>query len=539
MKQSTDGHANVKLSSLAGTCLRTAVDMVIVFLATALVLVLILLSVGLVVPMVAFSPLVFLTLAVAIPIGGIYRHVLLRIYLKRKLTPLFAGAAVALCTAMVIVVISVMGGFLQMMRDSARKLTGDVNIVSSITGFEHYEKLIVELGKEPQITAATPIIRTIGLLNLDGTIQPVPEVLGIIPAGYDAACGYSKTLHWKAKDAAGYPGYEKLIGNAKSLKPMPEWGDLPGMVSGVEVWQGNQRDENGEYDFNYCAVSRPAILTVLPLSKKGVLTHEPQVQKFIVVNEFKSGLYEVDQSRIFVPFEILQKMLKMEPRREEDIDRETGEPTGKMIDVPGRTTEITLAGAPGVTAVELADAAQRAVDRFVEAQARPPRLAVQTWEQRHHTLLAAVEKEKGLLTVLFGFISIVAVVLVAVIFYMIVAHKIRDIGTLRALGASRTGVATIFLGYGLAIGTIGAALGAALAVAIVRHLNEIQDLLYQWFQFKMWDPRMYYFERIPTQMNGFEVAVIIVAAVLSSLLGAVVPAILAARANPVDALRYE
>ena len=363
--------------------------------------------------------------------------------------------------------------------------------------------------------------------------------LVFIPAGYDAACGYSETLHWKAKDASRYPNFDKLIENATSLEPMPEWENLPGMVPGIEVWPGNQRNENGEYDFNYCAVSRPAILTVLPLSKKGVFAHSPAVKEFVVVNEFKSGLYEVDQSRIFVPFAILQKMLKMEPRQEEDIDRETGEPTGKMIDVPGRTTEITIAGAPNVSTPELAAAAQRAVDRFVAVQTQPPMLLVRTWEQRHQTLLQAVEKEKGLLTVLFAFISIVAVVLVAVIFYMIVANKIRDIGTLRALGASRTGVATIFLGYGLAIGTIGAALGAALATAIVRNLNEIQDLLYQWFQFKMWDPRMYYFERIPTQMDGFEVAVIIVAAVLSSLLGAVVPAILAARANPVDALRYE
>ena len=46
-----------------------------------------------------------------------YKLLLIRRYLGRKIAPLFAALAVMLCTAMVIIVISVMGGFLDMMRD--------------------------------------------------------------------------------------------------------------------------------------------------------------------------------------------------------------------------------------------------------------------------------------------------------------------------------------------------------------------------------------------------------------------------------------
>ena len=236
----------VEPPNLALTLARSVLDVVLVFLATGLVLVAIFLSVGMIVPMVGLSPLVFLALAVAIPIGGIYRHVLLRVYLKRKLTPMFAGAAVALCTAMVIIVISVMGGFLQMMRDSARKLTGEVTVRSDLTGFEHYEDLIVELVKESQITAATPLLRVPGLLDLGGFVQVIPEVVGIVPTEYDAVCGFSKTLHWTLEDDRGYEYDKELITRAPTLTPFGENGELPGMIPGIEIWQDNRRDENGD-----------------------------------------------------------------------------------------------------------------------------------------------------------------------------------------------------------------------------------------------------------------------------------------------------
>jgi lipoprotein-releasing system permease protein len=194
-----------------------------------------------------------------------------------------------------------------------------------------------------------------------------------------------------------------------------------------------------------------------------------------------------------------------------------------------------------------------------------------------------------------------------VVFYMIVLEKTRDIGTLRAMGASRSGVAAIFLGYALSIGLIGSLLGLAAAAAIVLNINEIQAFIGSYlgvtivylmagavglvlgavvtwlaarrserratwttlgalagavalgllafailqtnaqmahdlnarYGFTMWRPDIYYFDRIPSQLNPREVAWILASAVVSSILGAVLPAIRAARENPVVSLRYE
>jgi len=129
--------------------------------------------------------------------------------------------------------------------------------------------------------------------------------------------------------------------------------------------------------------------------------------------------------------------------------------------------------------------------------------------------------------------------MVATTFYMIVLEKTRDIGVLRAIGASRGGIMGLFVGYGLAIGVVGSLLGLAIAVAIVTNLNEIQGLLNTWFGWQMWDPKTYFFDRIPDTVNYSEALRVVAGAIVSSVVGALIPAWIAGRLKPVDALRYE
>jgi lipoprotein-releasing system permease protein len=232
---------------------------------------------------------------------------------------------------------------------------------------------------------------------------------------------------------------------------------------------------------------------------------------------------------------MLQDMLQMQAQPA--LDPETGKPTGRLF--PARTTAILVRAQPGLGLDQAWQSVRAIVRDFLNQNPETPPLNVMTWREKYATFLGAVEHEKGLVAILFAIVSVVAFIMIAVVFYMIVLAKTRDIGTLRALGAGRAGVAGIFLGYGLAIGVLGSGLGLLVAFLVVHNINAIQDPLAKWCGLQIWNAKVYYFDTIPAQMNPREVAWIIAAAMLSSVLGAVVPAIRAARQNPVESLRYE
>ncbi len=544
-----------------------------------------------------------------------YKLLLILKYLRRKLAPLFAAVAVMLCTAMVIIVLSVMGGFLNLLSDAARKLTGDVVVTSALYGFPHYEELIEEIKALPEVAAATPVVRTFGAINLGSQTNGV-QVVGIRPGEFSGIVNYEDTLHWSRADVER----EDRRARAERFDPeaaamameVPEayrvgisGRERPAAVIGIEVNPFHARDAAGNYSFNRSAVSGEVTLTVFPVSRAGNIT-APAYETFVIVNEFKSGLFDVDAGVVFVPFETLQRMLNMEPREvTERFDPITGE-GGAVTRVAGRASEVIVRAAAGYTPNQAAVAVSGAVERWRERfpDVFPPR--VQTWEEVHATLLGAVKNETGLVTFLFVVISFVAVLMVGLTFYMIVLEKTRDIGVLRAIGASRLGILLLFVGYGLAIGLVGALLGLAAGTALVTHLNEFQmftgnylgvftllvgalllgpllgaiaavcigfvgqrmrfwlvrlapavglalfvpaviavfvpgvaDYLNDHIRFVMWDARTYFFDRIPDRVDPLKAGLVVLGAVAASVVGAIIPALVASSLDPVEALRYE
>jgi lipoprotein-releasing system permease protein len=147
--------------------------------------------------------------------------------------------------------------------------------------------------------------------------------------------------------------------------------------------------------------------------------------------------------------------------------------------------------------------------------------------------------EKSILNILLFLIIAVAGFGILAIFYMIVVEKTRDIGVLKALGASRSGVMGIFLSYGLSLGTVGAGAGLAIGLVFVRYINEIRDVLESITGTKVFDPSIYYFFRIPTIVEPLTVGWVVLGSIGIAVLASVLPARRAARLHPVEALRYE
>ncbi|AMV24377.1 Lipoprotein-releasing system transmembrane protein LolE [Gemmata sp. SH-PL17] len=164
---------------------------------------------------------------------------------------------------------------------------------------------------------------------------------------------------------------------------------------------------------------------------------------------------------------------------------------------------------------------------------------VATWEELQGPLLSAIEVERSILNILLFMIVGVAGFSILAIFTMIVSEKYRDIGIMKSLGASSWGVMSIFLGYGLLLGTVGCGLGTALGLTITRYINEIEAFLTRQTGAALFPKDVYYFKEIPTNIEWLTLVYVNVGAVLIASTFSLLPAWRAATLQPVRALRFE
>jgi lipoprotein-releasing system permease protein len=320
----------------------------------------------------------------------------------------------------------------------------------------------------------------------------------------------------------------------KDLKPeadkkgidVSKW---PGMIVGVGV-VGIRKDKDGKTTGRNFLYEADVKLTVLGLKDEpgSIGADQRNVRNYWIVDDSRTKIWQYDERTVYVPFERLQEDLQM-----------NASPDGTE---PARVTDIQIGLKPGYDMYAVKPKVQAVVESVLSKYGiylDLDRIRVQTWEEQQSKFLGAVEKEKVLVTGLFGIISIVAIFLIFCIFFMIVVEKTRDIGIIKSVGATSAGVAWIFLGYGVTIGVVGGGLGLLAGYLIVHNINELHTWLGTAMGIKIWDPETYAFDTIPNTMNPREVAIIVAISILASLLGALVPAIRAARMHPIEALRWE
>lgn len=156
-----------------------------------------------------------------------------------------------------------------------------------------------------------------------------------------------------------------------------------------------------------------------------------------------------------------------------------------------------------------------------------------------HRYVMELRKQGGVLLLIFGVISFSVVVLVFCIFYMIVRLKRKDIAILRSCGVGRASVISIFLGFGVSVGVVGSGIGALLGYLITANINAIENAIRVTLGLQLWQSSVYMFTKIPNEVDWSASLPILASAVVAATLGALLPAILAARTRPVEVLRYE
>ena len=173
------------------------------------------------------------------------------------------------------------------------------------------------------------------------------------------------------------------------------------------------------------------------------------------------------------------------------------------------------------------------------AQELGPGFKLETWMETNETLLGAVAAEKNVMFILLFFIMIVAALCILSAIIVFVVQKTREIGMLKALGATDLQVSGLFLSQSAFVGAVGVSVGFGLAMLLLAYRNEFLHFMRSVTGLELFPAAIYNFTELPALIVPGDVILICGSAFVICVLGGVIPAWRAGRLKPVEALRYE
>jgi len=404
-------------------------------------------------------------------------------YLKAKrkqtfvsLITLISIAGVMVGVTALIVVIAVMNGFKEDLRDKILGVTSHVVISRFDGNISKYLEVIAKVNKVSGVNAATPFIYTQVMISSRRAISGA-VLRGIEPKTASKVINLPKNLR------------------AGSLEELEAENKTEGMRATPGIILGNELARN-------IGASRGEPVTVIsPLGRLTPLGRVPRSQTFRVAGIFDSGMYEYDSTIAYVSLWTAQRFLGIG-------DRVTG------IEVR-------------VDDIYEADRVARAIGKALDGYPYWSR----DWMRMNKNLFSALKLEKIVMFIILTLIILVAAFNIVGTLIMVVIEKTRDIAILKSMGATRRSIMKIFMIEGAVIGLVGTLLGLLGGYTLCTLLAT--------YKFIELPSDVYYISTLPVQMNPLDVVLIALAAIVITLAASVYPAWQASRFDPAEAIRYE
>ncbi|MFD1509171.1 lipoprotein-releasing ABC transporter permease subunit [Lacimonas salitolerans] len=251
--------------------------------------------------------------------------------------------------------------------------------------------------------------------------------------------------------------------------------------------------------------------TVRIISPDGVKTPfgtKPRVNAYPVTYIFTAGRYDIDRTRVYMPFTEAQVFFNREGVADE---------LEVMVQDPDRVDAMALP--------------------LVEAAG--DRAQVWTWRDASGGFLSALEIEDRVMFVILSILVLIATMNIVSGLIMLVKNKGRDIGILRTMGLTEGSVLRIFFICGAFTGMIGTALGVILGCLFALYIDPIFAMVNGLSGGNAWDPSIRGIYYLPAKLELGDVLSAVALSLGLSFVVTIFPARRAARMNPVEALRYE
>ncbi len=395
--------------------------------------------------------------------------------LSAGIISLFSAAGVMIGTWLLIFVLSAINGF---EHEVKRQLIGkDAHFELTKYRYEpisDYDSLLRYVREFPQVTAASPYIMTKTIIqrkrNSDGIV-----VFGIDPASAREVIDLDSSLKnglfhlGRVADSSGPGNHGIILGHALASRLGADVGDKVLLA-----------------DFSGAGFETGDIA--------------PRRALFVVTGTFESGMYQFDETLAYISLEAAQDFFGMQ-------DQVTG--------IQAKVKD------PYLSAI---------VSEKLETSLGYPFRAVD-WQAKNSTLIKWMSYEKVLVGLALGIIIIIAAFNIISSLVMAVTDKKREIGILRAMGATRTSILRVFVLQGTLIGIFGSLAGLVLG------------LLSYWLQLRFGFIQLpgdvYFVTTLPVRLQIQDVAAVLVLTNVLCSISTVLPALKAARQDPVEAIHHE
>jgi lipoprotein-releasing system permease protein len=411
-------------------------------------------------------------------------------YLRPKRTfvsiiTLISILGVALGVAVLIIVISVMSGFDRDLRAKILGFNAHLRIVASGQTMENYDAVMDLVSSNRNVIGVAPYVLGPVLMETEPTNneQPyfaVPYLRGADPARESSVSVLPKSIVDGKFDLSGH-GLVIGINLAQSLDLAV--GDRVAIYSPNDLKK--MKEHQGKSDEE----------AVLPTD-------------YTITGIFDVGYYDYDYSVAVTSLENAQDLY--------DLDNSVH---GLMVTLRDPyqaetvSNELVAVLGPGYT--------------------------ITTWMQENSALLGAIIVEKNVMFYLLFFIVIVAALCILSAQITFVVQKTREIGMLKALGATNLQISGVFLAQSAIIGVLGVLTGYGLGILALTYRNEFLHFMNRLTGWELFPAKIYGFSALPAVIDFRDIAVICGSSFVICILGGVIPAFRAGRLKPVEALRYE